>query len=198
MIRECIFCGSVLFFFCQITWRVEFLVPSQSHQTQSSPFAPRRKRTAARSTLFLSSYCSISLRSSVNRQFSHWKKPVVDPAPPLHRHNLLAFSRKAGFVLQRSQIGTCTDRSHMWTWIFWCFCITQSTAWHDRHIEPILTPCNVQVFNIAATTDMIVLFPCCLSCQVLDWVKVSFCFCFCFFCICFFFRFCAMFSPLVA
>lgn len=146
MIRECIFCGSDLVLACRpMTWRLEFLVPSQSDH-----YSPPRNQTVACPTRSLS-YCSISPRTSVNGGFSYEKKPAVHPAPSSPSAQPFGFLEKmeSGSVVQRLQIGMCTDCLHMWTWIFWSFGITQSTAWHDRHIELMLIPCYVQEFDLA-------------------------------------------------
>lgn len=66
----------------------------------------------------------------------------------------------------------------MWTWLFWRFCVTQSAAWHDRHVEQIIITCYVQDFDLAMLkwsafqdTGYDSFCCCCLSCHVLDWVK---------------------------
>lgn len=100
----------------------------------------------------------------------------------------------------------------MWTWLFWRFCVTQSAAWHDRHVEQIIITCYVQDFDLAMLkwsafqdTGYDSFCCCCLSCHVLDWVKSN-CVCWGFLFLfswflslfCFFVYVCATFSPLVA
>lgn len=140
-------------------WRLELLVPSQSDLffyslLFSRPFFSSEESlslslpTVASHSIHI--YTVYKCKQSI-LVLKKKKNPQSTRPPPLHQHNPFGFLEKtdAGSVSQSLQIGTCTDRMHTWTWIFWSFCITQSTAWHDRHIELILIPCYVQEFDLA-------------------------------------------------
>lgn len=185
MIRECIFCGSVLVLACLpnvgVYWsrhsRTGLVVLSA---LQSPPSPPLWNQSLSLPTVASHAYECKQSNSRTKRTRSR--------SGPLLSVNttLLAFLKKmeAGSVSQRMQIGTRTDRLHMWTWIFWSFCITQSTAWHDRHIELILIPWYVKEFDLAMLSlfkDIRYVLCCCLSCQVLDCVKCNYVFSICFF-----------------
>lgn len=144
----------------------------------------------------LSSHCSISPRTSANSRFSYGKNPQSIPAPSSpSAQPFFGFLEEmdAGSVSQRLQIGRCTDRLHMWTRIFWSFCATQSTAWHDRHIELILIPCCVQdlaMLKWSVLRHQMWLFYVVVAYHVrfLDWVKCNSV------CHCWFFLFVFLFS----
>lgn len=116
MIRECIFCGSVLVF-CQMTPRLEFLVPSQSDQT---PLAlslslffyllysrhPFLLWGIGLLLVPLSPFLSLSLptvashRVRVQAVDSHtYRNPQSIRPLVSHQHNVLAFLRKWKQVL---------------------------------------------------------------------------------------------------
>lgn len=164
-------------------WRLEFLVPSQSDQTLSS------------------SLCSPVAPSSLPAVASHRVQSVLvySIRPPSSSSSPSAqpfwLSRENGSRFSLAEIGSCTDCLHTWTWIFWSFCITQPTAWHDRHTELILIPRHVQEFDLAMLHHIWLFYV-----VVAYHVRFLDCVCKCnsVFLFVLFFSFCAMFSPLVA
>ncbi len=172
MIRECIFCGSVLVLACcQNDVFVEFFGPVAVGPDSPPPFSD--------CCLFhaLSSYCSIS--PSANSRFSYRKNPQ-STRPPL----LSVSATFLALLWNWKQVVSCKDRRSACALIV-CVCGLGSSEasalrseLHDMidTFELILIPCCVQdlaMLKWSVLRHQIWLFYVAVACHVrfLDWVK---------------------------